>query len=354
MNSQRPCWSIRRTSQAVRHYLVMGVMVVCLPCDLEGSLTWWQPCIWSWTQENINVAKFIWCNDTSWYYVRICIRISISIYLYIYIYMCTYFHQRHCHRWGQQWELSEIWPTCCHLNSRFRSSLERAKLESDCRHLGPRRGGDEESWKLKGCCNGDDIHGRVMKRVIIHGSCNGNWFGYRLFCFILARFDSIAKIPKERFSCTEFKMELLGGHGVKRRREAFWGGVEFPGSSVADQNGLMFEFDSWICESYWEGSDLKHRYTGKTWATRDCQLPCLARKQWIQWDYWKRTSQTKKKRGKRCCQRAKCCSFMGFCSVLSQNIVGCNPVGASWSWLVDGMFEFNNSCILPAQLLTER
>eukprot|EP00434_Breviolum_minutum_P007852 symbB.v1.2.006928.t1/scaffold400.1/size211454/7 len=62
----------------------------------------------------------------------------------------------------------------------FRSSLERAKLESDCRHLGPRR----------------------------------------------------------------------GGHGVKRRREAFWGGVEFPGSSVADQNGLMFEFDSWICESY--------------------------------------------------------------------------------------------------------
>lgn len=91
----------------------------------------------------------------------------------------------------------------------------------------------------------------------------------------------------------------------------------------------------------------------KTWATRDCQLPCLARKQWIQWDYWKRTSRTKKKRGKRCCQRAKCCSFMGFCSVLSQNIVGCNPAGASRSWLVDGMFEFN-SCILPAQLFTER
>lgn len=55
-------------------------------------------------------------------------------------------------------------------------------------------------------------------------------------CFVfLARFDSIAKIPKE----TEFKMELPGGLGVKRRREAFWGGGGVSRPSVADQNGLM-------------------------------------------------------------------------------------------------------------------
>ena len=57
--------------------------------------------------------------------------------------------------------------------------------------------------------------------------------------------------------------------------------------------------------------------------------------------------------GKRCCLCAKSCSFMGFCSVLSQDIVDCNPVGASQSWLIDEMSELN-SCILPAQISIER
>ena len=58
--------------------------------------------------------------------------------------------------------------------------------------------------------------------------------------------------------------------------------------------------------------------------------------------------------GKRCCLCATSCSFMAFCSVLSQDIVDCNPVGASRSWLIDEMFELNSciaaSCQLKYQL----
>ena len=71
-------------------------------------------------------------------------------------------------------------------------------------------------------------------------------------------------VPNSRWN----SQEAPESNAVERR---FGGGWSFPAQrswpqrliEILYQNGLMFEFDTWICESYWEGSDLKHRYTGK-------------------------------------------------------------------------------------------